>query len=133
AKSYPRWIIVRTSAPDAALPPPGTRITPDYATVLPKIVSPNSEPALSAAAGAHHYRLIGLELTVADGVSFSYGVVHLGWSETSLDQLPHHLVLDRVYVHGTPNGGLFLGVALNSAWTAIIDSYLSEVHASGTY
>ena len=32
------WITVRTSAPDSSLPPPGTRIDPSYASVLPKIV-----------------------------------------------------------------------------------------------
>src|SRR5207249_2684876 len=31
------WIIVRTSAPDSSLPAPGTRVTPSYAAVMPKI------------------------------------------------------------------------------------------------
>src|SRR5688500_8217479 len=31
------WIIIRTAAPDYALPPPGTRLTPSYSSVLPKI------------------------------------------------------------------------------------------------
>src|SRR5215510_7922976 len=36
------WIVVRSSAADSGVPPPGTRITPSYSNVLPKIVSPNS-------------------------------------------------------------------------------------------
>ena len=48
--------------PDSNLPPPGTRITPSYSKVLPKIVSPNSEPAIKASSGAHHFRFIGLEI-----------------------------------------------------------------------
>src|SRR5262245_21909575 len=56
------WIVVRSSTADSNLPPPGTRITPSYSNVLPKIVSPNSEPAIKASSGAHHYRFIGLEI-----------------------------------------------------------------------
>src|SRR5262245_32423300 len=52
------WIVIRTSAPDSSLPPPGTRITPAYASALPKIVTPNSNAALEALSGAHHFRLI---------------------------------------------------------------------------
>src|SRR5207245_2741765 len=63
-KSGSGWIIIRTSAPDASLPPPGTRITPAYASALPKVVSPNSAAAIATLAGAHHYRLIGLEVTI---------------------------------------------------------------------
>src|SRR6266567_3687216 len=33
------WITVRTSAPDSSLPAPGTRVTPSYAAVMPKIVA----------------------------------------------------------------------------------------------
>src|SRR5215813_10416193 len=56
------WIVVRSSTADSNLPPPGTRITPSYSNVLPKIVSPNSEPAIKTSSGAHHYRFIGLEI-----------------------------------------------------------------------
>src|SRR5262245_43322115 len=64
AKTGTGWITVRTSAPDEHLPPPGVRITPAYVARLPKVVSPNANPALATAAGAHHYRLIGIEVTV---------------------------------------------------------------------
>lgn len=62
------WIVVRTSTPDANLPPPGTRITPASASLLPKIVSPNSAPALETATAAHHFRFLGIEFGVAPGV-----------------------------------------------------------------
>src|SRR5467141_1684296 len=39
AKSGSGWIIIRTSAPDSSLPAQGQRITPSYASVLPKIVA----------------------------------------------------------------------------------------------
>ena len=133
ATSGSGWIIIRTSAPDSSLPPPGTRIGPVYASVLPKIVSPNSDPALTTASGANHYRLLGLEVSVADGVAVNSTLVRLGNGETSSTQLPAQLILDRVFVHGSPTVNLYLGVALNTAWTAVIDSYISDIHAVGAY
>jgi hypothetical protein len=126
------WIVVRTSAPDERLPPPGTRITPEYAPVLPRIVSPGPEPALRTAAGAHHYRVVGVEFTLAPGVDLNYNLILLGdFGQSSLEQVPHHLILDRVYVHGAPTANVRRGVTLNSAWTAVIDSCVSGVHEAG--
>ena len=127
------WIIIRTSASDSSLPPPGTRITPASAAVLPKVVSPNSAPAIATQAGAHHYRLIGLEVTLGPGVtsnSAEGGLVQLGaWkAQTTLDQVPHDIILDRVYVHGRPTVTLRRCIAMNSAATAVIDSYISDAH-----
>ena len=132
-KSGAGWIIIRTSAPDSSLPPPGTRITPADAAMLPKVVSATPAPAIATQAGAHHYRLIGLEVTVGAGVTNNAGVgglVQLGaWqTQTTLDQVPHDIILDRVYVHGSPGVQLRRCVALNSASTAVIDSYISDAH-----
>ena len=132
-KSGSGWIIIRTSAPDASLPPPGTRITPAYASALPKVVSPNSAAAIATLAGAHHYRLIGLEVTIGAGVTSNTGtggLVQLGdWpAQTTLGQVPHDIILDRVYVHGSPAVPLVRCIALNSASTAVIDSYISDAH-----
>jgi hypothetical protein len=125
------WIIIRTSAPDSSLPAPGTRITPASASVLPKVVSPNSRPVLTAAPGAHHYRFIGVEFTVAPDVATNHGLILLGNRPASPDQLPHDLIFERVYIHGTAQVNLRRGIALNSASTAIIDSYISDVHEVG--
>jgi hypothetical protein len=126
------WIIVRTGAPDERLPAPGTRIVPADAPVLPKIVSPGPVPALLTAPGAHHYRFIGVEFTVAPGVGRCYNLVALGdFGQTALEQVPHDLILDRVYIHGAPGTNLRRGVALNSASTAVIDSTLSDIHEAG--
>src|SRR6266550_1982830 len=69
------WIIIRTAAADSSLPAQGHRMTPSFAASLPKIVSPNSSPAIQTAPGAHHYRLVALELTVVGGLSINYNVV----------------------------------------------------------
>ena len=129
------WITIRSSAPDASLPPEGTRITPTYARVMPKLVSPNNgATALSTAAGAHHYRLIGIELTAAPTVAQTNSIVALGDGSTAqnvLARVPHDLILDRVYVHGHATLNMQRCVSLQSASTAIIDSYLAECHGKG--
>ncbi len=33
------WIIIRSDTPDSSLPHPGTRLTPAYANVMPKVFS----------------------------------------------------------------------------------------------
>jgi hypothetical protein len=134
AKTGSGWIVIRSSAADANLPREGTRITPSYGGVLPKLVSPNSDPALRTAPRAHRYRLIGVEVTVAPHVTQNFGIVALGdgsGAQNSLDEVPRDIILDRVYVHGHANLNVRRCVALNSAASAIIDSYLAECHAKG--
>ncbi|HKQ75654.1 MAG TPA: IPT/TIG domain-containing protein [Blastocatellia bacterium] len=128
AKSGSDWIVIRTSAPDTSLPSSGGRITPGYRNVLPKIVSPNSGPALEALSGSHHFRLIGLEFAMATNVSMTVSLILLGDKQTSLSQLPHDLILDRLYIHGSPTTTLRRGITLNSASTAVIDSYIADCH-----
>jgi hypothetical protein len=122
------WITIRTSAPDIRLPAPGTRLTPEDACVLPKIVSPNTQPALTAAPGAHHYRFVGVEFTVAGGIPINYNLILLGEQPASLADVPHDLIFDRVYIHGQPQVNARRGIALNSASTAVIDSYIADFH-----
>jgi hypothetical protein len=129
-KSGSTWIVIRSSIADSNLPPPGTRISPSYSNVMPKIVSPDSEPAIRAASGAHHYRFIGLEIGHKEG-SMIYAIVDFDGGQTSLSQVPHDLIVDRCYIHGNPSDTSRRGVALNSASTAIIDSYISECHEAG--
>jgi len=131
AKSGSDWIIIRTSAPDSSLPPPGTRITPTYVNVMPKIVAPNGSPALTALDGAHHFRFIGIEFSVAPSVTQAFNVILLGADQTSLAQMPHNLIFDRVYIHGHPDRNLRRGIALNSASSAVIDSHISDCHEIG--
>jgi hypothetical protein len=126
------WITIRTGVPDARLPREGERITPAYAPVLAKIVTPDEDAALRAGPRAHHYRLVGLEITVDTGVGNNGGVVRLGGSGTdqrTLDQVPHHLILDRVYVHGNAGHNTKRCVLLNSAHSAVVDSYLADCHS----
>src|SRR3984893_10618893 len=138
-KSCDGWVVIRTSAPDSSLPPAGARTTPMYSHVLPKIVSPNSAPAIDGELGANHYRFLALEVTTTFSTldSEQYGLVDLGRYPTtgrfaaSVSELPHHIIIDRCYIHGTPKGNVKRGVAFNGAFLAVIDSYISDIHVEG--
>jgi hypothetical protein len=77
---------------------------------------------------------VGLEVTVSSP-SDANALISLGTDgpggQTTLASVPHHLVLDRMYAHGTATGVLRRCIALNSASTAIVDSYLSDCHERG--
>lgn len=134
-KSGACWITIRTAAADNRLPAQGTRITPAYATLMPKLVSPsNGASALGTAPGAHNYRLIGLELTTAAAITETNSIISLGdgsAAQNTIDRLPHDLILDRVYVHGHARLNLQRCISLQSASSAVIDSYLAECHGKG--
>jgi hypothetical protein len=130
-KSGTGWVHVRSGATNEKLPAPGTRVTPAFAPAMAKIVSPNSNPALSTEPGAHHYRLIGIEFAVAQTVKRVYAIVALGGTQASEAETPHNLILDRCYIHGEPALTSLRGLLLNSASSALIDSHVSEIHAAG--
>jgi hypothetical protein len=131
-KTGDEFITIRTGGDGASLPPEGTRITPAHAPWLAKLKSPNSLPVLRTQPRAHHWRLQWLEflpntnpngdiITLGDGSS----------AQARLEDVPHHLVIDRCYIHGDPVRGQKRGVALNSASTTIQNSHISEIKAVG--
>lgn len=130
-KAGSEWIVVRSATPDERLPVPGTRVTPAFAPVMPKIVSPNSGPAVSTEPGAHHYRFIGVEFSAEASAKTIYSIVAFGGDQRSEADTPHDLILDRCYVHGLPELTSRRGVLLNAAAAAVIDSHVSEIHAVG--
>ncbi|HWG09491.1 MAG TPA: hypothetical protein VN672_10855 [Solirubrobacteraceae bacterium] len=123
-------IVVRTS--DIGTLPEGVRAEPSDAPHLARIVSPSFDGAVNAALGAHGWRLIGIELTVAPGVGENTGVVRLGTgSETARSQLPREIVIDRCWIHGNDTQNDRRGVALNGIAEAVIDSTVSDFHEVG--
>ena len=128
------WIVIRPSN-YAGLPPEGTRMTPEKAAALalPKILTPNANNAIATALGAHHYRLVGLDVGVSPDVKLTWALIGLDGAEgqRTMDVVPHHIVLDRMYVHGFAELTLRRCLALNSASTAIVDSWFSDCHEKG--
>ncbi|HKP10523.1 MAG TPA: hypothetical protein VJZ91_00385, partial [Blastocatellia bacterium] len=124
------WIVIRTSNV-AGLPAEGTRVSPSNAGAMAKIVTNGLWPTVKTASAAHHYRFVGVEFAIAPAQPQNYGIVTLGegsGAQSSLAQVPHDLVIDRCYIHGNATVNVSRGVALNSARTAIIDSYVAECH-----
>ena len=129
-KSGTAYITVRSSALDSSLPAANVRIDPRYASLLPKLRSPNTASALATAAGAHHWRLQFLEFQANSGGAGE--IIRLGsGSELNAASQARHLVLDRVYIHGDPKLGSKRGIALNSGDTTIVNSYISDIKSVG--
>lgn len=122
------WITVRSSAADA-LPPAGTRVSPAQAALLPKLESAEGT-VLAAAPGAHHFRLVGLEIRPRAGRALK-NLVTLGADETTLEALPDSITIERCYLHGDPVKGTRRGIALNGRQLTVVDSYLADFKEVG--
>ena len=123
------WIVIRPRT-ERGLPPPGQRVAPSHARLMPKLVAAG-DSVVETDAAAHHYRLEGLEIAPADGVFVRGAVVQFGAKETDVASLPHHLIIDRCYIHGDPRRGTRRGVAVNSRETAVVNSYVSDFKEVG--
>jgi hypothetical protein len=140
------WIVLRSGAPDDALPREGKRITPCYAgvTSLPgrpqypcpsspqnkmaKLVAAKGVPVLRLADGANHYRIgPGLELTRAPSDGIHYALLARRQDPTAKGV--DHVVIDRDWIHGTPTDETVRGV-FSAGWTylAVVDSYMNDFH-----
>jgi PKD repeat protein len=127
AKNGTSWITIRSSG---SLPPEGTRVTPANAAQLAKIVASGSQPAFRTQAGASFYRLMGLEIT--GPTSGSYILVSLGSPSQTASQVPHDLVIDRSYIHGLAGIATYMCIELDTARTALVDSWVSECHSNAS-
>ncbi len=132
------WITIRTSA-ESELPPEGTRLTPCYAgqTSLPdrpayacptpknalaRVELKAGAGAIKAAAGANHYRIIGLEVTRTARTGTVYALIRF-------EDGANHVVIDRSWIHGTPLDESVRGINLGgSSYVAVVDSYFDDFH-----
>ena len=137
------WITVRSAAPDSSLPAEGTRMTPCYAgvaslpgrpdfscpnpqRVIPKIISTNTASPITLAANANHYRLMALEITRETGTGFITRLVAVDAGHQA-----DHIVVDRVWAHGTQQDDLRSAVNFSGfTYAAVIDSYLNDFHCT---
>jgi hypothetical protein len=120
------WIIIKTNTP---LPAEGVRVTPSDATKMAKILR-GTLYAISTEKGAHHYRLIGLEVLQPGNATNLGGLVVLEGGETTLAARNHHIVLDRMYLHGSSAPHAFpvrFGVVMNGQHQAVINSWIEDI------
>jgi hypothetical protein len=131
------WIYIRSSA-HASLPSPGSRVSRAHAPLMPKLLPPASSPlarVITTEAGAHHYRFVGIEIASEHSTKGVYHenliTIEAEGGQSQPGQVPHHIVFDRCYIHGTPDGDVRRGIAMNGKAIAVIESYLSDFHIVG--
>lgn len=133
AKAGDAYVTVRSSLADRL--PEGARVSPAAAQFMPRIVAPGrGAAALQTAPGAHHWRLVGLEIAQPDAATIVYDLVKLGdgsAAQNTAESVPHHLTIDRCYVHAAAEGEAKRGVSLQSADTEILNSYVAGFKAKG--
>jgi hypothetical protein len=125
------YITIRSAASDAQLPGAGVRITPQWAAQLPRIQGGVAgAPAFTTSPGAHHYRLQFLEIFSSYAANQIVELGSVGSQQNSPDEVPHDFVIDRCYIHGDPSNGQKRGIALNTATTSIVNSYISDIKSN---
>ncbi len=133
-KSNPnnKWIVIKSGG---SLPAEGVRVTPSHAGQLAKIQSNSSEATpLQTELGANYYRLVGLEITTGPQATSMNTLLALGDGsslQNSYTKTAHHLVVDRSYIHGYDTLQNRRCIGLNSNWTAVIDSTVSQCESDG--
>ena len=149
ARAGEGWITVRSNHADAL--PAGLRVEPGDARHMPALIA-RGEPVIAAGAGAHHYRFVGIEVRPAGPAEsllqagweeirsrlggksqrgFIHNLIAIGDGEKRAEDLPHHIVFDRCYIHGDPEIGTRRGIKLNAAHAAVINSHLSGFREVG--
>ena len=130
------WIYIRSSKYQQ-LPAEGRRVRPEHASLMPKIVSPNSDPAIFTMFSTHNYRFVGIEVSTAVN---NYNLILLGWGlpdihdpmwmKESADteaELPHHLTFDRCYIHSTSDTNWArTGILADGKYISVIGSHISN-------
>ncbi len=124
-----QWIVITSKSASSDLPPAGRRVERRHWPKMPKLVS-DTEPVIAAAPGAHHFRLVGLEIAPVGGAALRT-LVDLGSDASELSALPQHIVFERCFFHGDPRRGARRGIALNARNVAVIDSHFADFKEVG--
>lgn len=129
-KNGNEFITVQSSG--AARLPEGRRVEATDAAHMAKILSPGkAAPTVTAAPRAHHYRFVGIEFAPSNA-DIIYNLIDFGSDAEKLADVPHHLEIDRSYLHPFAKGGkVRRGLALNSADTIVKNSYFQGFAFAG--
>jgi hypothetical protein len=85
---------------------------------------------IATTAGAHHYRFVGIAFgETKDGTG---NIIQIGSaSEKNIEDLPHHIEFDRVYIHSTSPEGQRRGIAANGRHIKIANSHIADIKRKG--
>ena len=127
------WIVIKSSKSDEL--PENVRVKPGDTSKMATIMATNGGTAILVEDGAHHYRLIGLEVTInPQYTGWTYNLILLRPNSNTgfiYAQTPKHITLDRLYLHGRRNLTLFRAVYMDGEFLAAINCYASEIHVAG--
>src|SRR6185503_15040498 len=115
--------------------PEGVRVNPSQSALFAKLQSSiPAEAVVKTAPGAHHYRFQGIEFSTSTATTLVYDLIRFGdgrQMQTTLSAVPHHLVVDRCYIHGFDTQDVQRGVSANGSEITISNSYISNIHWVG--
>src|SRR5262245_51598557 len=130
------YITIQTSNL-AAIAAANVRLNPaTQAFAMPKIVATWNTEAINTANGAHHYKLIGLEIT-SNGSTYVPDLVDLGGGATRAQRLTmRNFVVDRCFIHPAELSAANLfpssvtrssgrGISLQVVEGSVINSYIA--------
>lgn len=118
---------------------PNGRVDPSHAPLMPKILCPdatqaNNPQSITTLPGAQYYKFDGIEVLPSASANIFYELIRFGASradQNTLGSVPHHLKIDRCYVHGLDGKNFQRGVSLNSSDSEITRSYFSQITGKG--
>src|SRR4030095_13173272 len=115
---------------------PGYRVFPGDADKMPKVVSTDTGngSVIITTRGAHHWALIGLEISWAgpgqtnDGDLITLGITLI---EPRADLTSHHFLIDRCWIHGFPfDQGPQRAITPNVNQLTVSNSFINEIHVN---
>jgi hypothetical protein len=105
--------------------PEGRRVEETDAPNMARILSSGrAAPTVITALRAHHYRFVGIEFAPSNS-DIIYNLIDFGSEAEKVADVPHHLEIDRSYLHPFKGGGgkVRRGMVMNSADTVVKNSY----------
>jgi hypothetical protein len=79
---------------------------------------------------AHHYQIIGVEAAATQALTSDAIISFTRDSDGSLKS-PHHIKLDRVFVHGSATLATKRGVEMNGNHMIVVRSRITDIHRTG--
>jgi hypothetical protein len=123
---------------------------------MPKLVGPSASSVIALNNGSNYWRFVGLEIysdssyappnyqAAFGGSKYAYNLVSKTcWPNaataplcntplpTTPATIPDHIFFDRVYMHGDDKHDIIEGIQAAFSWFAVVDSYISDIHAGG--
>lgn len=118
---------------------PQARVNPSHSGLMPKIICTAFEQAIRTKPGASFLKFDGIEVLPdpnepnTDVIKF-FDLVRLGEGrqlQATLESVPHHLKIDRCYIHGLAQTNFQRSISLNSSDTEVTRCYIPEIHGRG--